>query len=391
MTRILSLGQNNGMTVMILNLAPTKQYHQDTLQALNFANRTKKIEIKNTEKETAVGPTVPTNRAANVSGAPVRAFGIVKSTSTHNTAVTKIAAKSKIPSTTSSKTTDLKKPTSFPKPDRISLASKPIRTHTSGIKKPSATTSSGALKRNSSSHHRASHHPASKENQIDIENLVAKKVEEYLAAKALNESSVSVPPPSSNDISDEVNKRLELLEQKIEKKADARAEGLTYILLGKQHQARGEIVAAIKMFQLAQTYFPDNEKLKKKIEGLVVKRKSESSLAEAAEAAFASHASSGGKFGGLDFGDELKGGKQRSKPKRTFAVFTDVEGDQESTRSGSPVRKRAMSAGSLEQSPRTRQLLRIINSEDVEQIMKLKVCRYLCYENEAAEFLRDVF
>src|SRR5690606_11849337 len=42
MTRILSLGQNNGMTVMILNIAPTKACHLDTLNCLNFANRTKK-------------------------------------------------------------------------------------------------------------------------------------------------------------------------------------------------------------------------------------------------------------------------------------------------------------------------------------------------------------
>lgn len=32
MTRILSLGQNNGVTVMILNLAPVKSYHLDTLR-----------------------------------------------------------------------------------------------------------------------------------------------------------------------------------------------------------------------------------------------------------------------------------------------------------------------------------------------------------------------
>ena len=29
MTRILSLGQNNGLTIMILNLAPTRQFHLD--------------------------------------------------------------------------------------------------------------------------------------------------------------------------------------------------------------------------------------------------------------------------------------------------------------------------------------------------------------------------
>lgn len=30
MTRILSLGQNNGLTIMVLNLAPTRPYHLDS-------------------------------------------------------------------------------------------------------------------------------------------------------------------------------------------------------------------------------------------------------------------------------------------------------------------------------------------------------------------------
>ena len=51
MTRILSLGQNNGLTLMILNLAPVRSYHLDTLSSLNFANRTKKIEVREIENE----------------------------------------------------------------------------------------------------------------------------------------------------------------------------------------------------------------------------------------------------------------------------------------------------------------------------------------------------
>ncbi len=45
MTRILSLGQNNGFTIMILNLAPVRSYHLDTLSSLNFANRTKRLRL----------------------------------------------------------------------------------------------------------------------------------------------------------------------------------------------------------------------------------------------------------------------------------------------------------------------------------------------------------
>jgi len=36
---------------MILNLPPTKAFHLDTLSSLNFANRTKKIEVREIENE----------------------------------------------------------------------------------------------------------------------------------------------------------------------------------------------------------------------------------------------------------------------------------------------------------------------------------------------------
>lgn len=75
MTRILSLGQNNGLTVMILNLAPIKSYHLDTLSSLNFANRTKKIEVREVENEPMFkGPPRVVARAstANVQRQPLR-------------------------------------------------------------------------------------------------------------------------------------------------------------------------------------------------------------------------------------------------------------------------------------------------------------------------------
>lgn len=66
MTRILSLGQNNGLTVMILNLPPTKAFHLDTLSSLNFANRTKKIEVREIENEPIFkGPPRPPSQSTN--------------------------------------------------------------------------------------------------------------------------------------------------------------------------------------------------------------------------------------------------------------------------------------------------------------------------------------
>ncbi|KAH7635458.1 putative kinesin group protein [Sordaria sp. MPI-SDFR-AT-0083] len=51
MTRILSLGQNNGITIMILNLAPMRSYHLDTLSSLNVSSRAKRIEVREIENE----------------------------------------------------------------------------------------------------------------------------------------------------------------------------------------------------------------------------------------------------------------------------------------------------------------------------------------------------
>lgn len=50
-TRILSLGQNDGLTIMILNLAPVRSHHLATLSSLDFTNRAKNIEIWEVENE----------------------------------------------------------------------------------------------------------------------------------------------------------------------------------------------------------------------------------------------------------------------------------------------------------------------------------------------------
>ncbi|OAA59579.1 kinesin family protein [Niveomyces insectorum RCEF 264] len=51
MTRILSLGQHRGITVMVLNLAPVRSYHLDTLSSLHVSSRTKRIEAREIENE----------------------------------------------------------------------------------------------------------------------------------------------------------------------------------------------------------------------------------------------------------------------------------------------------------------------------------------------------
>ncbi|KAI9830231.1 MAG: hypothetical protein M1819_005758 [Sarea resinae] len=260
MTRILSLGQNNGLTIMILNLAPVKSYHLDTLSSLNFANRTKKIEIKEVENEPIFKG--PPRAIASISGPsiqrqPLRALA----TSNNSTVNNDNTSNSEKPAKSFAVYSDRKaaKPAQNTRAEPLKRSFDNVQ---SSIGRPSK------LVRPSDS----SRIPGTREpnmSKATLEEMVEKKVEEILAARALNEPS----KPAVPDISEQVQRRLELLEQKIENKEDTRAEGLTYLLMAKQHHVRGEDVSALKMYQLALPFFPDNEKLANKMHAIQEKLK----------------------------------------------------------------------------------------------------------------------
>ncbi|KAK4975596.1 hypothetical protein LTR28_009214 [Elasticomyces elasticus] len=96
--------------------------------------------------------------------------------------------------------------------------------------------------------------------QESIEALVERKVNEKLAQTALQ--AVSGPV---SEISNEVKQRLDALERRVEGQEAEKAEGLQYLLMAKQHQVRGEDVSALKMYQLALPFFPGNQKLGRKM------------------------------------------------------------------------------------------------------------------------------
>jgi DNA uptake protein ComE-like DNA-binding protein len=113
--------------------------------------------------------------------------------------------------------------------------------------------------------------PASELSAAKIEELIQRKVEEALANRALDQPA-SAPPV---EISEAVQRRLEALERKIEngEAEEARAEGLRFLLMAKQHKERGEDTSALKMYELAVPFFPGQEKLQRKIEHLRAKIK----------------------------------------------------------------------------------------------------------------------
>ncbi|KAK6440624.1 hypothetical protein LTR95_003156 [Oleoguttula sp. CCFEE 5521] len=280
MTRILSLGQNKAHTVMVLNLAPVKSYHLDTLSSLNFANRTKKIETNEIENQPFY------REVPGKSKLDAPATSIFSTTSSLN----RQPLRPKILSHNANlkdATTAIVKPTKQfsvysdkpVRPSNQANTSHPRSTTRPSIRSPKrpSTDALPTLARPAKIPRIAG--PPNKSmpgmSQSDIEALIERKVTEALAERADN-TSISNPEP----FPDEVQKRLEALEKRIEGQENERAEGLQYLLLAKQHQVRGEEASALKMYMLAQPYFKGNEKLERKIEGL--RRKVESKKTEEA-------------------------------------------------------------------------------------------------------------
>lgn len=263
MTRILSLGQNNGITIMILNLAPLRAYHLDTLSSLNVSSRAKRIEVREIENEVVF--TQPPRKTPSASGTNIQRQPLRPLANAHNAnvngAVQKGSEKEK-PLKAFSVYTDKSK-ASGPRPS--TEAAQPIRRVNSTKKRPSDSAASvrpAKLARPITSNIRT---PAEL-SAAKIEELIERKVSEALANQALAYTASSAP----SEISEAVQQRLEALERRIEsgEAEEARAEGLRFLLMAKQHKEHGEESSALKMYELALPFFPGNEKLLKKINNL---------------------------------------------------------------------------------------------------------------------------
>ncbi|KAL8909185.1 MAG: hypothetical protein Q9207_000359 [Kuettlingeria erythrocarpa] len=381
MTRILSLGQNNGLTVMILNLAPCRSYHLDTISSLNFANRTKKIEVREIENEPITkgcSRLVSVHAASSVQRQPLRPLAAAA----HNSAVgaAKIASQKDAKPTKSfsvysdrSRNSGISSHTAREPSKRTSPLKRPSDAGPSTINRPA--------KRRSPDRPRGTSAAMSK---AAIEDMIEKKVTDVLAARALDHSSAAPVP----EISEEVQRRLELLEQKIDVQDDSREQGLTFLLMAKQHAVRGEDKSALRMFLLAKEYFPDNAKLELKIEKLQRKLKEKKTAGEGSLEV----RSRGGS--GEDSGRPVKEvippkAEQGRSGRRVDDDYTDEkvvsEGECDSDdsfryrpKTKKAIKKPATSSINHEvhaddpETPRTKRLLDIVNSQDVKQIRLLR-------------------
>ncbi len=267
MTRILSLGQNNGITIMILNLSPLRSYHLDTLSSLNVSSRAKRIEVREIENEVVFKQ--PPRTSSAITGSTIQRQPLRPLANAHNTNINNAA--------TSQRAGD-KPPKSFSVYSDKNRGSGSIMRNSSSNKRPSDTISSARptkmLRPNVPVRPSASDLSAAK-----IEEMVERKVTEILAARTLNQPASTAPDTS---ISEAVQRRLDALEKKIEsgEKEDARSEGLRFLLMAKQHKERGEDSSALKMYELAVPFFPGQQKLQKKMENLRAKIAAKRQLAE---------------------------------------------------------------------------------------------------------------
>ncbi|KAL8705537.1 MAG: hypothetical protein Q9201_001354 [Fulgogasparrea decipioides] len=376
MTRILSLGQNNGLTVMILNLAPSRSYHLGTISSLNFANRTKKIEVREIENEPITkhcAKAVPMLTGSSLQRQPLRPLA----TAVHNTAVGTKASCHQGDKPAKAFYVYSDRPRNSSTSNQIN---RDTRKRPSPLKRPSdwgPSTFSRPGKRRSPDRPRRASAGISK---AALEDMVEKKVTDILAACTMEASSTASVP----DISEEVRKRLEALEQKIDGQEDGREQGLTFLLMAKQHAVRGEDKSALRMFLLARDYFPDNTKLAMKIKKLQIKL-NESQLpskgtCEARHIPWSSEDSgrpghnAAAKQGGTlvtddDYRDETRAASNdESDSADSFRYRPKTKKADRKSASSIPHQGSVLDPDT----PRTKRLLNIINSRDVGQMRLLQ-------------------
>ncbi|RMZ82224.1 hypothetical protein DV738_g1914, partial [Chaetothyriales sp. CBS 135597] len=235
MTRILSLGQNNGFTIMILNLAPTRQFHLDTLSSLNFANRTKKIQVREIENEPVYkGPArQPAAAGTAMQRQPLRPL---TSHINVNLAANRERETKEKPPKAFAVYSDHSRP-GQPRPLQTSEKPSPLK-RSADSQLPSARPAK--ISRPALGYRPPTHTLT----QTRIESIVEAKVSAILS----KHQSLAVPQPAPQpEISAEVQARLDSIERRLQGQDGERAEGLSYLFMAKQHEARGEVSSALKI------------------------------------------------------------------------------------------------------------------------------------------------
>ncbi|KAH4203528.1 hypothetical protein HBI40_022260 [Parastagonospora nodorum] len=401
MTRILSLGQNKGLTVMILNLAPTRAYHLDTISSLNFASRTKKIEVAEVENDPVLRTMAKPLATSSIGGANITRQPLRPIAAAHNANIPEPEKQKKgeKPIKAFSVYSDSRKPA--PRTSNLTSQNQGIR-RTEGQKRaaePSSTFGSRPTKAFRTADATArSRNAEPAMTKASIEALIAQRIEEKLAEKALQDAGASAPALSAD-----LQKRLDELEHRIDaQEEDGKSQGLQFLLMAKQHHIRGEDASALRMYRLAQPFFPGNAKLESKMRSL------EDRIRASKDDTAAKHVSAPVAMilppaAPSNLMAPLKAKEKPSKPRMVLRDDEDEEDDfapppdsdheasyasddsfqykPKAARKPKKTNKKlpifrddadTSSHNSMERTPRTTHLLKIINSRDINQIKALK-------------------
>ncbi|KAH8773681.1 P-loop containing nucleoside triphosphate hydrolase protein [Diaporthe sp. PMI_573] len=394
MTRILSLGQNNGITVMVLNLAPIRSYHLDTLSSLNVSSRAKRIEVREIENE-IVFKQAP--RSMTLSGTGIQRQPLRSLTNVHNvhagTVAKEKADKEKgrdKPAKLFSVFVDTKTTAARPAAatlsaaPRIALSSKRKSDAVDGQVRPSKMIRPAATTRPQVT----SASQSMTMSATQIEDMVERKVQEILASRIAAESRQqeenATPPvqPPSADISEAVQRRLDALERRIEdtqgEAAGGKSEGMRLLLQARKLKEQGDNEGTLKCYESALRYFPRQPKLLGKIEKLKAKIAAKSANTEGGEQTQEQEKLKGRKKISGRQPDEHDGNDSAYVDGDAGADADESYVDNAPTRSQPNPRAKASSheanllANLPTDDPRTHQLLDIVNSRDVNLIKGLR-------------------
>ncbi|KAL5465683.1 hypothetical protein PMIN07_003929 [Paraphaeosphaeria minitans] len=389
MTRILSLGQNSGLTVMILNLAPTRAYHLDTLASLNFASRTKKIEVSEVENDPIYRAMAkPLAATSSIGGATITRQPLRPLAAAHNANIQEVDKKKQgtKPNKAFSVFSDSRKP--GVRGSNLPVQNQGVRrldTHKRAAESsaPASRPTKTYRSADDASRARSLENAMTKES---IEAMISQRIDEKLAERALQDAAVTTPALSA-----ELQRRLDDLEQRVEARDDDKSgPGLQFLLMGKQHLTRGEEVSALRMFQLALPYFPGNSRLEAKIAKLEESIRSRREVGSASTHAALAHASNRmaplstkqrKAFPGDETDDDEFAPVDASDHDESYASDSSFK-FKKPARKTKPMAKKlpifrdqdvtSYSAYQEDQTPRTSRLLKIINTKDVAQIKALK-------------------
>lgn len=288
MTRILSLGQNNGITVMILNLAPMRSYHLDTLSSLNVSSRAKRIEVREIENE-VVFKQAP--RSMALSGTSIQRQPLRPLTNTHNVHTGTVAANKEKAEKDKDKPVKLfsvytdKSKAATARPTNPSMSAQPRKSNIGKRKSDAgdAPVRPSKILRPSANYRpplASSAQPSVTMSAAQIEEMVERKVQEILASRAVAEpqqkepKTAPPPQPAPVEINEAVQRRLAALERRIDDNDGAnggKSEGMWLLLEARKLKEKGDDEGVLRCYEEALPYFPGQAKLVAKIEKLKAK------------------------------------------------------------------------------------------------------------------------